>query len=387
MAARAAYGKHDASARRRLASKPRIAGYDICKTLAMYLVVLLHSSFYTGLIPSTTFTRALMTLTVVCVPLFIAVNGALLMSRPLDVNKHVVKTARIFAFTLLWRIIHIAVFYLLGANPPSASEFVFMLFGGNVDGYLLGHFWFLNALIALYLVFPLVKAAWDSSNRFPVYLVTGLLIAVAFFLDGGVPAVLCIIDAFNGTHYQTILTPLDELNIFGGYGYLLVYFIGGGLVAETFLKHRESKTTLTRIAVVVLLLALLSTGVLQYFQHEALKVGTTTKYGYQLPSTLAATLALLWLCLVWGDSLKENGVTRRAFTWLGANTLSVYFLHMFALVGIARLQAIGLLKFADLGALAQFFLGVLVVFATFALLSAIGAALKRVPLVKVLFRM
>ena len=353
----------------------------------MYLVVLLHSSFYTGLIPSTTLSRALMTLTVVCVPLFIAVNGALLMTRPLNINQHIIKTARIFVFTLIWRFIHVVVFYVLGANFPRASEFVFMLFGGNVDGYLLGHFWFLNALIALYLVFPLVKAAWDSSNRFPVYFVVGSLIAFSFFLDGGVPAVLCVFDALCGTHYQAILTPLDELNIFGGYGYLLVYFIGGGLVAETFLKHRGSKTALTSIAIAALLVALLSTGILQYFQHEALSVGTTTKYGYQLPSTLVATLALLWLCLAWGDSLKENGVARGVFSWLDANTLSVYFLHMFALTGLACLERSGLLGFGEIGAHAQFFVGVLVVFATFVLLTAIGTVLKRVPVIKALFRM
>ncbi|MFQ9707226.1 MAG: acyltransferase family protein [Bifidobacterium dentium] len=68
--------------------KKRIVGYDIAKTLAMFLVVMLHYSLYTRYYSSGIAGTLVTVMCVVCVPLFFAVNGALLLPRPLDEHRH-----------------------------------------------------------------------------------------------------------------------------------------------------------------------------------------------------------------------------------------------------------------------------------------------------------
>ncbi len=102
-------------------TKTRVVGYDIAKVLAMFLVVLLHYSFYVGSIPDSRITRAAMTITVVCVPTFITVNGAILLNKPLNVKKHARKLLRVAMLLFIWRGIHIVAYRILG-SPASASR-------------------------------------------------------------------------------------------------------------------------------------------------------------------------------------------------------------------------------------------------------------------------
>lgn len=75
--------------------KKRVVGYDIIKSMAMFFVVMLHYSFYTRFYSSGLAGTAVTVLCVVCVPLFFAVNGALLLPRKMDEAKHYRKTLNI----------------------------------------------------------------------------------------------------------------------------------------------------------------------------------------------------------------------------------------------------------------------------------------------------
>ena len=75
--------------------KKRVVGYDIIKSMAMFFVVMLHYSFYTRFYSSGLAGTAVTVLCVVCVPLFFAVNGALLLPRKMDETKHYRKTLNI----------------------------------------------------------------------------------------------------------------------------------------------------------------------------------------------------------------------------------------------------------------------------------------------------
>lgn len=56
--------------RRRLMKKKRVIGYDIIKFIAMFLVVMLHYSFYTRYYSRGLAGTLITVLCVVCVPLF-----------------------------------------------------------------------------------------------------------------------------------------------------------------------------------------------------------------------------------------------------------------------------------------------------------------------------
>ena len=90
--------------------KKRVVGYDIIKSMAMFFVVMLHYSFYTRFYSSGLAGTAVTVLCVVCVPLFFAVNGALLLPRKMDEAKHYRKTLNIVIVVTIWRLLAAAFF-------------------------------------------------------------------------------------------------------------------------------------------------------------------------------------------------------------------------------------------------------------------------------------
>ena len=83
----------------------RIVGYDVAKSIAMFFVVLLHFAFYTRYYSGGLAGTAVTTLCVICVPLFFAVNGALLLPRTFDVKKHYKKTCTVVAIVSIWNVL------------------------------------------------------------------------------------------------------------------------------------------------------------------------------------------------------------------------------------------------------------------------------------------
>lgn len=143
----------------------RIVGYDIMKSLSIYLVVLIHFGFYVPVTGDTLVNNFVLILTNVGVPLFFMVNGALLFPRSLDIKRHYIKTARIIALTLSWKVISAFIMGCIVHRNPfhlGKAAFVHYLLFGNLEGFDLGHFWFMNVLIMLYLIFPILKICFDS---------------------------------------------------------------------------------------------------------------------------------------------------------------------------------------------------------------------------------
>lgn len=146
--------------------KKRVVGYDIIKSMAMFFVVMLHYSFYTRFYSSGLAGTAVTVLCVVCVPLFFAVNGALLLPRKMDEAKHYRKTLNIVIVVTIWRLLAAAFFVFVdGSHPVTLKDLVLFLLGGGFGDYPTGYFWFMNALIAVYLVLPVMKMAFDSERK------------------------------------------------------------------------------------------------------------------------------------------------------------------------------------------------------------------------------
>lgn len=102
--------------------------------------------------------------TVTCMPLFIAVNGALLLNRSYNYKNHLARIIKYVILLFAWRLLHIALYNVEGAPRLPLTDFLALVISGNSDGYPLGHFWLLYALIGLHLLFPLIKLAWDKDR-------------------------------------------------------------------------------------------------------------------------------------------------------------------------------------------------------------------------------
>lgn len=364
----------------------RIPGLDIAKVFAMFQVVYIHFAFYTNNVANTFASRSVLSLTVTCVPLFIAVNGAILFSRPFDMRKHVRRTIAAIVLLFLWRAIHLIVLRSLGAPELAPVQFASALIGGEAEGYVLGHFWFLYALVRLYVLFPLLKLAWDKYRRalYP-------LLAALFILYSCVDGIRTGLLMVSGDLYDGLAGIFNSFFAFTplfSEGYLVLYFVGGALVFEFFksLQNPEGTTaTLSRkpvaLALALAVVSSLLTVLVKQLQYVH-SLGTFgVSYGYWLPSTVALTFAFLLLFLVAGQAIARPCLVR-LFTVLGSGTFAVYMMHIPALQLFAQLEP-GLVAQATGNALFVTQTGW--AFLIFVALLLAGLLLKRIPFVGRLF--
>lgn len=331
--------------------KKRNVGLDVAKCIAMFCVVLLHFSVSTRAFPNSLSGNAVTSLTAICVPLFFAVNGALLLRKPFDMKKHMRRLVRIVILASFWRLLTLAyVVLVLGSPVPPLRDIVFALLGGNPDGWSLGHFWFLNALIAIYLFLPVLKALYDAKDRKPLWFVCGTIFFFTSCLDS-VRSILEIIDVAYLHSYAILLNALSSLNIFGSYGYIVLYFVGGALIADMSsgkLSSALARKLTPKIAVVFSIISAVWIVVLQHYQHVYLGVNFSITYGYWLIPTVVLTLMILYLVL--HISQIENRGASKIIDAIGRNTFGIYMLHFPLIWAFARMQDMyPVLQFQNLG--------------------------------------
>lgn len=367
----------------------RIVGYDLAKTIAMLFVVLLHSSFYACGFKPTGLTCFVISFTVVCVPLFICVNGAILLNKKLDINRHIRKCIHTLALLFIWRFIHIVIYrFMFNAPSIGLSQLITLMFGGNVDGYLMGHFWFINALISIYIMLPIIKHLWDSNN----WTLLGFIcvpIFVFFFVTDGVRAVFDVTDSKFLNSASDSLSFVTALQPFGVYGYLFIYFITGGFIGKYLLnqneglfKHYSIRQVLISSFIVYLVSSLI-TGALHFAQCSKNGFNFAIDFGYWLPSTFFSTVSLFVLLISIGMLLKSLKILQIS-VFFGSNTFAVYMLHMFILLSLQTVT--GIIQVQNFNVLVSLLLQFVLVIASFVLLSVCGEILKKVPLLSNLFK-
>lgn len=319
------------------AMEKRILGYDLAKGIAMFLVILLHFSFYTRYYAGDVAGNIATSLCVICVPLFFAVNGALLLPRPLDCHKHYRKVLLIVGIVAIWKTIA-AIFFILfdKSYTVNIKEFLKFQFGGNFGEYPTGYFWFMNALIAIYLIYPLIKLIVDKRGA---ALWSCLAVLFAFTVCKDTITVILNMVGF-ATHHElaSLLESLNEYNLFGNYGYVMLYFIVGGLlgehVAEILSKKDNQCFTLVKCWLYAIICFAFIFGI-QRFQHATTGLNLTVDYGYWLLPTFIATFSVLLICI---RATSDNAIVHRIITEIGKNTFGIYMLHMFALVIFSHLE-------------------------------------------------
>lgn len=139
--------------------KERFIGYDIIRTIAIFMVVAIHShvaplAVNQGM-PMWYFVMLMQTLCLVAVPVFFMVSGALLLSGGKTVSvgqlykKRISKQAIPF---IVWSLVYVVVRIVMGKIPLSIEAFTSLLYE---PAYY--QFWFMYSLLAIYLLLPLLQ--------------------------------------------------------------------------------------------------------------------------------------------------------------------------------------------------------------------------------------
>lgn len=214
----------------------RIIYIDVLKTLAIVMVVSLHSGlWHTDFISNYTFAtyfQYFMRLVMEGVPIFLLVNGYLKLSKTFDFKKHITKTLKLFIIYVVWSFILTILLSIINKNSMSISSLINCFLLTDIGNSYTGILWFIRYLILIYLIFPIIKVLYDNDyNLFKYFF--GILLIFTF----GFNFIYMIIDLFNSKYSITIL--LNFKNFISSFNikvvdniYLLYFMLGGIIAAE-----------------------------------------------------------------------------------------------------------------------------------------------------------
>lgn len=303
----------------------RLNHIDLLKCLAIYFVLVFHGTLYNVYVspdmPVTAllryFSRSLLS---TCVPLFFFVNGYLLLSRPMDLKKHTIKTLRLIGLTCFWML-----FLLLVLQPYFQDYYTWDSFRDTCwdlrDGWN-NHLWYLAVLIGIYLLFPVLKTTFDRDRKSFCWftVVAGILVFGCSTFNLGVTVVRLLTKNEYSMYYSEfpLFSTFNPLS--AGMG--AAYFCIGGVVWSVEERLRQIPARWRNLAAGAGLM--LCCGVFSIlgwrFSLYQGRVWDLVWNGYNTVFILGSVLCLYVLSLNWQ---RQNVLVKT----ISANTLGIYLIH------------------------------------------------------------
>ena len=305
----------------------RLPHIDLLKCLAIYFVLIFHGTLYRYQVqPDMTAVQLLRfffrTILSTCVPMFFFVNGYLLLNRPMDLGRHTRRTVRLILQTFFW-----TVFLLLILQPYYQEYFTWEELKDQIPVLKMdwnNQLWFLEDLIAIYLLFPLLKRTWDADKKSFCW-ITG----VVMFLCFGNSLLNLGMTLFNLFVKREFYLYENGLPIFFNYNPFgvrltmgLAYFCLGGIAGKMESHLRSIPAKWRNLAAVIgLALNCFVLGMLGW--RFSLYLGSTWDVvwnGYGTVFTLGNVVSLYLLSM---NVKKERPLLRS----IAGNTLGIYLTH------------------------------------------------------------
>lgn len=313
--------------------KVRYANLDLLKGIAILLVITLHLPLWrTDYYETGNVSRMIQyafRLLAEGVPLFLMINGMLIIPREkLDVRGHYKKTFRIFLIMLAWEVIY-TVSYLLVTDSGHLTykTVVNAVLTTGVGSRYTGLFWFLQGLIALYIIYPVIRLVYQTSYKYYCLLFTFLLCSrVLFFLSTEIGAIskrymvndnwIVNIPAWIN---QFQLVPIEAAKA----DYLL-FFMMGGIVMHEIHRIKEHRLAWTMSGLGAWILAICYGFFRTNFDRQVYN-----------PSFNYASIFMPFMMIGWIAAtfwFQDKGrVYNHFITSVGKNTLGIYAVHQILL--------------------------------------------------------
>ncbi len=326
----------------------RIEYLDSLKAIAVFLVVFCHFV----LLSPTVFANLCMCACWMAVPIFFMVNGALLFARPLSLKKHLGKTLSVYLVLAVWKLLymllipHFAGTGLAGVTAWEVCNYLFLF--GELPGIINGHLWFIEALLAVYLVFPLFRIAFaweigetkkrerqeatgerekrELAGKCPHFLTWFFALAALVCTNGFYSLeVAGSMLRRAGIPFALSFDAAAAFSPFGKYGNMLGFFLLGALLAG-----REKPLTGSRfgqrLAGVLMLAAGLFSlwGVKWFLSGQAAWDGILLQEGYRHVPVIFMAAGLFLLLQNTRIRLRWLSLPVRA---LASRTLGIFYIH------------------------------------------------------------
>lgn len=301
----------------------RIDELDLLKTIAIIMVVAQHVPLYNcDFFNDGYVIQYFFKLLSEGVPLFFAVNGFLLLKKDnLDIKKHYKKVVKMIFLVFIWEIILITIGMMFDGTKFNFGLVLDLFFRGGLNSSIYtSHLWFMQALIAIYCVYPLI---WDAYHyNYELFKVLFIIICFFTIVNGSIELISNLLN-YDGyaKMINYVSSYIERFALVGDYKWQLFYFCLGGIIADNMGKIEEKKN----LAIVFGILAWLMSFV--YANFVSNKTHVLFNEYFNTNTIFMATIIIGWFALFL--NFKSKGLIGKIITSIGKNTLGVYFIHTY----------------------------------------------------------
>ena len=306
--------------------KKRFHSFDILKCIAIFSVCFYHfsnipSGISGGFSVSVLTNRYFFTLNSICVPMFMMVNGALLLNRPLNVKKHYRNLLIFFAVFAVWRVI---TFVVLGVAsgydfsaytlPQLVSRFVLLLdFGYPL---MVDHLWFIASFIRIQLLLPFFRYMFSCEEK-DFRIIATVTMAVLWVSCIGVKDFSILQSAFPALLGDFYVETVASYAPFSGiFGTMVFFFLLGSILV----KYSDS---FKKIPALLFPVGFLGSAAVQViiFALGYINSGDASDLVFGRYNT--TTNLVMCLC----PFFEKQSRLFRPFEVVGQHTISIFYLH------------------------------------------------------------
>lgn len=307
--------------------KKRLCHIDLLESIAIFFVVLYHSTFYSfDFMQNGSVINYLLyfgrTILSTCVPLFFFANGYLLFNKDFSLNKHIKKIIRLIVLVFLWGLLLMPLYMLIAGEQFRIKTIIFSLLNLDIS-WGMNLFWYIGALICIYILFPALKALFDKSEKsFLFFTITCTLFTFGFVF---VNQLLSFVSTVSHNELGDLNFPVFLMfNPFrGSYGYSFVYFCVGGLLCKYEYKllsvNAKKRNVIATLGLLVSCFCLFLVG-LFFSKYVDRVLWDVVWNGYDTFFSFFNVLFIYLLCL---NFQRNNWLIRS----ISCNTLGIFFIH------------------------------------------------------------
>ena len=304
-------------------NKKRIDGLDLMKAIGILMVVSLHVPLWQlDFISSPDWQHKIqyaLRLIAEGVPIFLMVNGFLLLRKTeFDFEKHIRKMGKIFCILLIWSVILTLIGSWMAGEILTFRLFLLYILNTCMGSTYTGVLWFLQSLLAVYLVFPLIWHIYKEHQRVFEYFF------VILFLFGEVFNGIGLLRDYLGTCtnivvIDSLLVGITRFNAIDNLWYVF-YFCLGGMIWNHIMWIQQHRKSLIFAGGMAWAMAYL------YGYMMSMRIGEiyNPAYNYNSPFMLVMLIGLFALVLPYENKGK---FVQKLLSSIGANTFGIYLSH------------------------------------------------------------
>lgn len=300
---------------------------DLLKAFAILMVIFYHNG---QLNPDSVTDNLLMLIPNAAVPCFFMASGAVFFHRPFNMRKHLARIARFYMTIIAWKAVYLLLYRYWGApaNGSVRALLSYLLLFQHLEGVGTTHFWFMDAMLAVMLVSPILYLCYhtnDGKNAEPRHSQLFLFLLVVLVLFNQLPAagnlLLRIISQWTGRPEWNI-SALGEINPFSfRYSNYFTYYLLGALLMEY-----RGKFTM-RIPTALTLTGTVGLFCVKYIQTGSFRWnGIYLESGYYWISTMFLATGLFLFAT--NLTVREASPAGYIAKYVGAATIGFFYLHI-----------------------------------------------------------